>query len=823
MDVGVEFEQYRVIEHIGRGGMADVWSARDKRLSRIVAIKTIARDIMLENDPVKMFEQEARTIAALEHPHILPIYDFGDYQRQLFIAMRYVAGGSMDDLLEQGALQPQDALRLARAVASALDYAHRNSVVHLDLKPSNVLLDSQGSPYLADFGLAAVMDREGRALNPGSGTLLYMAPEQVTSDLLDHRADIYSFCVLLFHMFSGRLPFDGTMPLALQQLQMAEELPDITRVQPNLPPDMNLILRRGTQVDVDYRPSSVLQIMEQFENLLLPGSIRVGGSASVDNYSTELMGGATVNLINDTLNLTNATMQLTGTFPEVEKGTLPLSGNTLQLDTAEQLAQREAVDLYAKARRAWAFGKGRFILGITDFALINDYYKEAERRNLEIDDAGTQMLLRGALEYDVDVAFWWGKLGDDGRRWVALHALRGQNAAARLRALERLEHLPDAEPPQIPKLVASALQVENRQAAKLAAIRVLATRAPGHADRAFEVDEKAGRARTTAFLSRRLRLWTPGEWRPSVYGEDIDRLLATLALDTSDAAVADAASRAVGRMRSEGALRMIAEAEAHGMARARRALALIRDEAPSLPGVTARGRAAAWLTNSWQRIRSKPLQIVWRFALAFIGAALGIGYYVWGTLSSGLTGLAIFNNQNIALTVSLMLFFGFGFGFLVVLAGEVPERVRGFHPWWARLLLSIVLGVLSGLFLFGLYHFMFLSAPFESIDGWSLVPAALGMTAALALGAVYRLHGWLLAMVMVVATFIPISIGNDGYWNGEGTFGPLFFRQFDPQTMTVDPLYSLGIPMVILFALGAFGARLYRELRPLFKRRQMRA
>jgi hypothetical protein len=276
-------------------------------------------------------------------------------------------------------------------------------------------------------------------------------------------------------------------------------------------------------------------------------------------------------------------------------------------------------------------------------------------------------------------------------------------------------------------------------------------------------------------------------------------------------------------MRSEGALRLIADAEAHGMTRARRALALIRDEAPSLPGVTARGRAGAWLTNTWQRIRSKPMQIVWRFVIAFIGAALGIGYYVWGTLSSGLTGLAIFNNQNIALTVSLMLFFGFGFGFLVVLAGEVPERLRGFYPWWARLLLSLVLGVLSGVFLFGLYQFMFLSAPFESIDGWSLVPAAFGMTAALALGAVYRLPGWLLAIALALATFIPISIGNDGYWNGGGTFGPLFFREFDPQTMTVDPLYSLGIPMVLLFALGAFGARIYRELRPLLKARQMRA
>ncbi|MCA9902632.1 MAG: protein kinase, partial [Anaerolineae bacterium] len=120
MDVGVEFSYYRVIEHIGRGGMADVWSARDKRLNRVVAIKTVARDLSLDTDPVKMFEQEARTIAALEHPHILPIYDFGEYDRQLYIAMRYVAGGSLEDVLHQGPMPVDEALHMARSIGTAL-------------------------------------------------------------------------------------------------------------------------------------------------------------------------------------------------------------------------------------------------------------------------------------------------------------------------------------------------------------------------------------------------------------------------------------------------------------------------------------------------------------------------------------------------------------------------------------------------------------------------------------------------------------------------------------------------------------------------------
>src|SRR5690606_6451602 len=128
MDVGVEFGHYRIIEHIGRGGMADVWSARDRRLNRTVAVKTMVRDLSHEQDPVRLFEREAKTIAALEHPHILPIYDFGDYDNQLYIVMRYVSGGSLEDLVEAGPLSFEDCLKHARAIAQALDYAHTSNV-----------------------------------------------------------------------------------------------------------------------------------------------------------------------------------------------------------------------------------------------------------------------------------------------------------------------------------------------------------------------------------------------------------------------------------------------------------------------------------------------------------------------------------------------------------------------------------------------------------------------------------------------------------------------------------------------------------------------
>ncbi|MBE0689530.1 MAG: serine/threonine protein kinase, partial [Anaerolineae bacterium] len=724
MDVGAEFLYYRVIEHIGRGGMADVWSARDKRLNRVVAIKTIAHELSLDADPVKMFEQEAQTIAALEHPHILPIYDFGEYEHQLYIAMRYVAGGSLEGVLQEGPMPVDEALVMVRAVGNALDHAHRNKVVHLDLKPSNILLDSQGQPYLADFGLAAVMDLEGRALNPGSGTLLYMAPEQVTSDLLDHRADIYSFCVLLFHIFTGTLPFDGSVPLALAQLQMSDEMPDISTIQMGLPYELTLLLRHGTQVDVEQRPNSVKEIIEKLDLLMAPNSITLSASPAPGPV-----------IIGQT---DSATMAL-----DVE--------NTLPLNTAEGLALREAIEIYQRGRRAWAGGQGRFILGITDFILINDYYSQSDTYGLEFDDIGRQMMLRGAIEYDYEVDFWWEKLGEDAQRRVALHAVRGQNAAARVRALRRLEQLVDTEPPQIPKLVAQALRLENNQAAKMAGIRALGARARLTQPQQMELNANTGLLSQTAsvLLTRTLRLWTPGEWRETVFGAEIDITLATLALDRQDPVVAEVAARTIGQIRSQVALKQIARARADHVKGSLRALALIRDEAPSLPGVALGGRIYAWLANTLRRLSNHPMQIVWRFVWAFIGAALGIGQYVWFTFQQQ----PLFDPERWRFTVSLALFMGVFMGLLVVLAGELPSRLRGFWPWWARLLLSAAIGLPVGIFIWGLYTYMFLGFTPE----WQpLIPAGIGLALALILSSVYRMPGWLLALTMVLATFIPL-------------------------------------------------------------------
>jgi hypothetical protein len=767
MDVGVEFGHYRVVEHIGRGGMADVWSARDQRLGRTVAIKTIVRDLSQDMNPVKLFEREAKTIAALEHPHILPIYEFGDYEAQLYIVMRYVSGGSLEDLVEAGPLPLDEVLRLARSIAQALDYAHTNSVVHLDLKPSNILLDSNESPYLADFGLATALGPEGRAQNPGSGTLLYMAPEQLTADVLDHRADIYSFTVLLFHMLTGQLPFDATTPLALKQLQYQEGLPELDLVSPNLPAALTEVLRMGTALEPSSRPSNLMEMMREFERVIKPNKRM---TSELEGISAEVMYDSEADLSDM---ITQAS-----TGPEAQ-------------------ARREAQDIYTRARRVWAYGAGRFLLGVTHFMLINDYYMAAERNHLEVDAAGVQMLLRGALEYGHEIDYWWNQLDDEGRRWVALHTIRSENAPARVRALERLATLPDADIPVIPKQVAQALKLETNEGALIAAINTLAARArTGQARVHFNVPAKTKRRTTemVAILTTQLQLRTPSVWQEVVFAPEIDLLLADIALNSPFPAVAELAARTIGRIHSLTAVREIARLQRANVKGALWALALVRDEAPSLPpDVSKQGRMYAWLANTWRRLTDNPLQIVRRFIFAVLGGFFGIGLNSYITYRAE----AIFTPSRWGTAVAIGLTCAVLIGFLVLLADELPARLRGFWPWWARFLLSAVLGAAMGIIVWAAYTYLYL----EFVPDWNVtIVAGLGLAAGFVAASAFHLTGWAAFLVTTILAWIPL-------YTAIQQFSPVVYYDYPEQ------VFVLAIPMCMLIAAGGHAQKLGRDIR----------
>ncbi|HLU10087.1 MAG TPA: protein kinase [Oceanobacillus sp.] len=850
MDVGSEFSHYRVIEHIGRGGMADVWSARDKRLGRTVAIKTIARDLSTDIDPVKMFEREAQTIAALEHPHILPIYEFGEYSGQLFIVMRYVSGGSLEDVLEKGPLSLEEMMRIAKAVGQALDYAHTNKVIHLDLKPSNILLDSYQSPYLGDFGLATVLGPEGRAQNPGSGTLLYMAPEQLTADVLDHRADIYSFAILIFHMVTGQLPFDATMPLALTQLQLNQDIPDVRNVRPDLPEALNTVLRHASQLEINLRPNSIRDVLQRLEMVASNGHAAVSldtatmpsakaslETRQLDDLITgpieglisrppdkdtrtleidELISGPIENLISRPVNLDEFRGDDNLISRPVDKVSKPPDEiSELKIDisdlgavpvvTPEALERREAEDIYQRARRQWARGQGRFSLGVTDYILIAGYYARAEENGLELDESGMQMLLRGALEYDHEIDFWWDRLNDESRRWTTLHALRSENAPARVRALQRLETLPDADIPTIPKLVAQALQVETNKEAKLAAVRVLDARAK-LTPVPVSVTNMTTLVETRKRLSEQLRLSAVNDWRDIVYSQDIDLLLAQKALDQTEPDVAELAARTIGRIRSASAVREIATRQRKGERGALRALALVRDEAPSLPdAVGGGGRFYAWFANTLRRWSDNPLKMMWRFLLAVGGSALAMGVYVWVAYASSLG--ATLNVPVIwGQAVSIGITYGVFIGFVVLFGDELWQRLRGFWLAWARVIAAAVLGFVLGTLTWGAYAYLVLNDP--NVEWRVMAYGGLGIAAAFVVMNLFKLPGWASFLVTFVGFYAPIFYVHAQYSAGELPVSIIYLYEF-------NQVYTWLIPVFVVIAVAVNAQALWKELRTL--------
>jgi len=724
MEIGAQIHgQYTVVEHIGRGGMADVWSAQDTRLRRMVAIKTIAAGLSQDIDPLEMFRREAQTIAQMEHPHILPIYDFGDYQGRLYIVMRYVSGGSLEGLLQRGRMNIEDILRIGRQIAQALDHAHNQNVIHLDLKPPNILLDSARTPYLADFGLATVLDREGRARNPGSGTLLYMAPEQITAETVDHRADIYAFGVMLYHMLSGSLPFDGAQPLAIRQLQYNDHLPDFNP-QDGHPANLIEVLRQATSREPAIRPNSHAALMDELQALLSPSYAPL--SLGVDAQGQEGMGD----------------------FELLDEALL----NTVRSAGLADGDLLEAVDIYTRARHNWAGGQGRFLLGLTHFLIVANIYRDAERYGLALDDLGRQMLLRGALEYDHELAHWWDANDEESRRLVALHTIRSGGTAARLRALARLETLADdKQQPLIPRLVAQALEVEQDEQVRIAALRVLATRAALDAPQQQYTLPEAARGVLLTTLSRLgIVAQAPRTWRDGVYSPEIDLLVAEQALDAEHPAVADFAARAIGQMRSLTALRALARQQQEGRAGTLRALALVRDEVPYLPRVVApQARAYAWMTNSLRRLSADPLALILRFLLALLGGWLAFGQQVYITYRSQ----ALFTPQRWGNAVSIGLVMGLFVALTVLFSDEFARRLRGFWHGWTRALVWLPLGLLMGIIAWAAYSWFYLGG----VVSWDLVRlGGAGLSLGFGIMSLLGLRGPLALGLAALSFYLPL-------------------------------------------------------------------
>jgi TonB family protein len=224
---GVMLGPHRIVSLLGRGGMATVYEAYDTRLERAVALKVLPPQFLHNETFARRFDHEARVIARLEHPAIVPIYASGTDDGIPWMSMRLLGGGHMGTLLKNARLDPDRAVEILKRVAEALDYAHARGVVHRDIKPANILFDRDGRACVGDFGLAHML--EGNPVFTRTGTVLgtphYMAPEQARGEGVDHRCDVYSLGIVAYEMLFGRTPFTGDSPVAVLLKHVNEPLP----------------------------------------------------------------------------------------------------------------------------------------------------------------------------------------------------------------------------------------------------------------------------------------------------------------------------------------------------------------------------------------------------------------------------------------------------------------------------------------------------------------------------------------------------------------------------------------------------------------------
>jgi serine/threonine protein kinase len=262
---GTTVAGYRLDAIVGRGGMGVVYRAHHVLLDRTAALKLLAPEAAADEAFRDRFIRESRMAAALEHPHVVPIYDAGEQDGLLYIAMRYIDGSDLGTLLDrQGALDPAQAVAIAAQVGSALDAAHERRIVHRDVKPGNVLLDDRGA-YLGDFGLTKRVTSETRLTAHGQfvGTIDYMPPEQIQGGRLDPRSDAYAFACVLYHMLAGAPPFQRDTPVSVMYAQLREAPPPLSQRAPALPEAVDAVFARALAKRSTDRHASCGELVEE--------------------------------------------------------------------------------------------------------------------------------------------------------------------------------------------------------------------------------------------------------------------------------------------------------------------------------------------------------------------------------------------------------------------------------------------------------------------------------------------------------------------------------------------------------------------------------
>jgi serine/threonine protein kinase len=611
---GKMLSAYRITELIGKGGFSQVWSAWDTRLNRLVAIKIIPTTGMDAHNTIQ-FGREAAMVTRLEHPHILPLYDFGESPDFRFLVMRYVTGGSLAERIDRGRLAIPEVLRLMNLVASTLDYIHEQRVVHRDLKPGNILLDVQGLPYLTDFGLAKELTDETKPMHSASGTLTFMPPEQFSGGVMSVRSDQYSFGILLYQLFTGQLPYDGKIALGMRQLNRDEKMPDVTQADPKLPHRLNEYLWQLTDLDPMLRPESCAAIM---------------------NDITELMKGI-----------------------DSDDATTP-SVISVALESGDY-RQREAESLIQLHVGPWQ--KGEFTLSLTHFVLLDILL-----RNLPslLNGDVRSLMLRGALECNQQVDYWWKECTDAERQRACWHAAANGDDAVRLHAVT---------------LAVTTLWVRHASNETINNIGRRLMPISDFTPTALEFLERALPARH--------------KWEVDERFAETDDNLRALAMSKSP--LANRAAALIGTARRTRAL--LALPTLVGVANP---ILVAYETAGSLPdeGIPMVERLRLALLLAVRQLTRDPLAALNKYGWAAAGNALALGFMVFMVTRYG---EAFFSNWRVGNTLGQGLMYGLIYGVGVWLARHVAQRLR-VVPFWVRAGLGTLAGGLVVAAGFGLFQ-----------------------------------------------------------------------------------------------------------------------
>lgn len=269
---GKQFGPYHIVAPLGEGGMAAVFKAYQPSLERYVAVKVLPRQ--LANDPqfVARFQREAKLLAQLQHPHILPVLDYGHAEGYAYIVMPFVQGGTLTDWLQGQPLPLHKVRQVISQIGDALHYAHTRGLIHRDVKPSNILVDESGNCLLTDFGLARMVETSVNLTATGTiiGTPAYMSPEQCSGQSIDARSDIYSLGIVLYKMATGRVPYRAETPIAVVFKQIHDPLPQPRSVNPGLPEAVEVVILRALSKNRDDRYQTADEMVRAIQAAIPP-------------------------------------------------------------------------------------------------------------------------------------------------------------------------------------------------------------------------------------------------------------------------------------------------------------------------------------------------------------------------------------------------------------------------------------------------------------------------------------------------------------------------------------------------------------------------